>query len=494
MLYERQLQLLERDFLLRFYEKLGGPSNVNITNIRSVALTEEFEEALCDICHEFGLQDKIYDFMQGLPDEEQKNFNFQVLRRLCGLCKEYVPPSETACEVNASIIKWERYLRKRDKAQRKAERRLKHTPHRLNAKEIKAYLDRFVIGQEEAKKTLSVVLQYQMMITAYNRRHQHDQGFQPLRKKNVLLYGPTGVGKTKVIQLMAQIAGLPLAICSATDLTAAGYKGKNPREILSDLFVAAGGDKDKAAYGIIYIDEFDKKACRSKEERDNFFSDQLQMELLRIIEGSKVDFEYYDDGMRNNECLDTTNILFILGGAFEGLDEIIRKRLGQDQVKKIGFCETDLPDAEEVEKKLPKATNEDLERYGIIRELIGRITFICRFEALSENDLLNILTKVEGSVLRSEQETCRINGVKLNFTDGALKAIAHQAAQTFTGARSLDRIVAEIMDRVLFEILGGGDISEVVVTEDCLTKKALPVLKKQVHKVVKNSDIVFVQP
>jgi ATP-dependent Clp protease ATP-binding subunit ClpX len=350
----------------------------------------------------------------------------------------------------------------------------------LNPRAIKKQLDRFIIGQDEAKETLALAVYNHYIAVDYNNTHKYDAHFAPIEKNNVLMYGPTGCGKTELIKQLANILKRPLAIVNTALLTSAGYKGKNVNTILDDLCAKAGGDLETAATGIIYLDEFDKLA----KGANGFFTHndnrpEVMQELLRIIEGGDIDCM--------EGTLNTDNILFICGGAFEGLDEIIRYRRTPPAPPvaatrhTIGFkLEEEKivpPPAEPKEEtELPLATTEDFLVFGIIREIMGRLPTICRLDNLTEQDLELILTTGANSVIKQQQKLLATQGCKLVVEPAALKAIAEQDLAHGTGARGLRTIVENILKNTMFNLAGAGRHVQVTITEACVLQGCAPTI------------------
>lgn len=326
--------------------------------------------------------------------------------------------------------------------------------------QIKAHLDQYVVGQDEAKRTLSVAV-----YNHYKRLRQNKKSDVEIQKSNILMIGSTGSGKTYLAQSLAKFLGVPFAVADATTLTEAGYVGEDVENILLTLLQNANFDNELAEKGIIYIDEIDKLSRKSENmstTRD-VGGEGVQQSLLKIIEGtiSRVPLS----GGRKHpqaECvdIDTSNILFICGGAFDGLEKIVHK--GADS-KPIGFG-ADIEKSNEKVFNLNDVQQKDLVRYGLMPELIGRLPVITTLNPLSEADLVRILTEPKNALAKQYQELLAMDGVKLEFEDDALKRIAELAIKKEIGARGLRSIIEKAMQNVMFSIPDRSDAKKVIVT------------------------------
>ncbi|MCR4590399.1 MAG: ATP-dependent Clp protease ATP-binding subunit ClpX [Lachnospiraceae bacterium] len=342
-------------------------------------------------------------------------------------------------------------------------------PHR-----IKEMLDMYVVGQEHAKKTISVAV--------YNhyKRVQADieeSNEVELEKSNILLLGPTGCGKTYLVKTLARLLNVPLAIADATSLTEAGYIGDDIESVVSKLLAAADNDVSRAERGIIFVDEIDKIAKKKETRSRDVSGESVQQGMLKLLEGSEVEVPVganSKNAMVPMAKVNTKDILFICGGAFPDLDEIIRQRLTKET--SIGF-NAELKDKWDKEKNiLKKVTADDIREFGMIPEFIGRLPVICPMEGLSEDMMVEILKEPKNAIIKQYKKMLSMDGVDLKFTDEAMHAIAKKAMEKDTGARALRSVIEDFMLDIMFQVPKDDNIGRVTITEDYVNGTGGPLI------------------
>lgn len=357
---------------------------------------------------------------------------------------------------------------RQEKAEKVFDIRSIPAPHK-----IKESLDEYVIGQEKAKKVISVAV--------YNHYKRVAAGAAAdgieIEKSNMLMIGPTGSGKTYLVKTLARLLDVPLAIADATSLTEAGYIGDDIESVLSKLLAAADNDVEKAERGIVFIDEIDKIAKKKNTHQRDVSGESVQQGMLKLLEGAEVEVPVganSKNAMVPLETVNTKNILFICGGAFPELENVIKERLNRQS--SIGF-RADLKDKYDNEKNLlRKVTVEDIRKFGMIPEFIGRLPVIFTLDALDEDMMVTILKEPKNAILKQYQKLLALDEVKLEFDDGALEAIAEKALKKDTGARALRAIIEEFMLDIMYEIPKDDNIGRVTITREYIEGTGGPVI------------------
>ncbi len=340
---------------------------------------------------------------------------------------------------------------------------------------IKASLDEYVVGQEHAKKVMSVAV-----YNHYKRVRCNDQDGIEIEKSNMLMLGPTGSGKTYMVKTLARLLDVPLAIADATSLTEAGYIGDDIESVVSKLLAAADNDVERAEHGIIFIDEIDKIAKKKTTNQRDVSGESVQQGMLKLLEGAQIEVPVganSKNAMVPLATVDTRNILFICGGAFPDLEDVIKERLNKKSA--MGF-HADLKDKYDGEENLLQRVEvEDIRKYGMIPEFLGRLPVIFALDALTEEMLVRILTEPKSAIVKQYQKLLSMDEVKLEFETNALHAIAKRAKKKDVGARALRAIIEEFMLDIMYEIPKDDNIGMVTITEDYIENRGGPVISMQ---------------
>ncbi len=427
-------------------------------------------EKVCSICHrpesKTGKMIELMDHITVCPDCLQKSFHTMTsmdaesLKKLMELSKQF--PNMQMIQLRdlpPEVPMRQRVKKKKPEKepQKKFDIRSIPAPHK-----IKASLDDYVIGQEYAKKVISVGV-----YNHYKRVATDTMDEIEIEKSNMLMIGPTGCGKTYLVKTLAKLLDVPLAIADATSLTEAGYIGDDIESVVSKLLAAAGNDVEKAERGIIFIDEIDKLAKKRNANQRDVSGESVQQGMLKLLEGSEVEVPVganSKNAMVPLETVNTRNILFICGGAFPGLEDIIKERLNKQA--SIGF-RSDLKDKYDSDPDiLAHVTVEDIRKFGMIPEFIGRLPIIFTLQGLTKEMLVKILKEPKNAILKQYQKLLALDEVQLEFEESALEAIASRALEKKTGARALRAIIEEIMLDIMYEIPKDENIGKVTITRE----------------------------
>lgn len=337
---------------------------------------------------------------------------------------------------------------------------------------IKASLDEYVVGQEQAKKVMSVAV-----YNHYKRIASDQKDDVEIEKSNMLMIGPTGCGKTYLVKTLAKLLDVPLAITDATSLTEAGYIGDDIESVVSKLLAAADNDVERAEHGIIFIDEIDKIAKKRNTNQRDVSGESVQQGMLKLLEGAEVEVPVgasSKNAMVPMTMVNTKNILFICGGAFPDLEDIVKERLNQEA--SIGFRAKLKDEYDKDENLLSKVTVEDVRKFGMIPEFLGRLPVMFTLDALTEDALVRILKEPKNAILKQYEKLLAMDEVKLSFEDEALRAIAKNAKEKKVGARALRAVIEEFMLDIMYEIPKDDNIGMVTITKDYVEKKGGPVI------------------
>jgi ATP-dependent Clp protease ATP-binding subunit ClpX len=339
----------------------------------------------------------------------------------------------------------------------------------ITPKRIKNYLDDYVVGQDRAKTTLSVAV-YNHIKSTYEKNEYSDK---VIKKNNILLIGPTGVGKTCLIEVLSGFLGLPFVIEDSTSMTEAGYTGQNVEYMVERLAEAAGFDKDETEKGIIFVDEIDKKAKPSHDYTRDVSGEGVQRSLLKMAEGKTVKVSYMEGEKKKVLNIDTSGILFVFVGAFSGLEEVIMRRLNN---KGLGFGAKVMKNVQR-QTQLEQVCAEDLVRYGLIPELVGRMPIVSVLHDLGVDDMFNILKFTKKSPILQYQRLFDMSGCKLDFTDEALSAIAEKVIKLGGGARNLSGVIQTLLEPLMFEFPGSQ--KNILIDEGFVRKNKITILNEQ---------------
>lgn len=453
----------------------------DVTEVPEEIDDEEGYEKYCFMCHRpesvtgklIELPNKIFicpDCMQkSMKAMQDMPFDLSKLSNMPGVHFMNIT------DMDSIFPKQQRVKKKKPDAEKKPAINIKEipAPHK-----IKAQLDEYVIGQEYAKKAMSVAV-----YNHYKRVATDTMDDIEIEKSNMLMIGPTGSGKTYLVKTLARLLDVPLAIADATSLTEAGYIGDDIESVLSKLLAAADNDVEKAERGIVFIDEIDKLAKKRNASQRDVSGESVQQGLLKLLEGSQVEVPVganSKNAMVPLETIDTKNILFICGGAFPDLEEIIKERLNKHS--SMGFI-ADLKDKYDEEKDLlSKVQIEDLRKFGMIPEFIGRLPIIFTLQGLNEEMLVKILKEPKNAILKQYQKLLALDEVKLEFDEDALQAIAAKAMKKDTGARALRSIIEEFMMDIMYEIPKDDNIGQVTITKSYIEGTGGPMITMRGQK------------
>ena len=448
-------------------------------------------EKLCSICHRpESITGKMIELPNNLyvcPDCMQKSFdmmnNGQIdLNQLMRMPGVQILNMQ---DLENMMPKQQKVKKKKEKKEEKPELDLHNipAPHKIKAK-----LDDYVIGQEQAKKIISVAV-----YNHYKRVVTDTMDDIEIEKSNIMMLGPTGSGKTYLVKTLARLLDVPLAITDATSLTEAGYIGDDIESLVSKLLAAADNDVEKAERGIIFVDEIDKIAKKKNTNQRDVSGESVQQGMLKLLEGSDVEVPVganSKNAMVPLTTVNTRNILFICGGAFPGLEQIIKERLNKHS--SIGFI-ADLKDKYDNDKNLlSKVTVEDLRNFGMIPEFLGRLPVICTLQSLDRDMFVKILKEPRNAILKQYQKLLALDEVRLEFEDDALYAIAEKAMEKDTGARALRAIIEEFMLDIMYEIPKDDSIGEVIITRDYIEGTGGPVIRlrgQEVPPLLENNPV-----
>lgn len=464
--------MAENDQKDKTVEKVTG----EVENTDKKENNEDRYEKVCFICHRpESVTGKMIDLPNNIcvcPDCMQKSFDAMNNMNFGGMDYSQfmnMGPMMGFGDMDAQIPKSQRVKKKKPEEEKEPILNIKDipAPHKIKAK-----LDEYVVGQEYAKKVMSVAV-----YNHYKRVATDTMDEIEIEKSNMLMIGPTGSGKTYLVKTLAKLLDVPLAITDATSLTEAGYIGDDIESVVSKLLAAADNDVDKAEQGIIFIDEIDKIAKKKNTSQRDVSGESVQQGMLKLLEGAEVEVPVgasSKNAMVPMTMVNTKNILFICGGAFPELEEIIKERLNQEA--SIGFRAKLKDEYDKDEKLLSKVTVEDVRKFGMIPEFLGRLPILFTLEPLSEDTLVRILQEPKNAILKQYEKLLAMDEVKLAFDEDALRAIAHKAKEKKVGARALRAVIEEFMLDIMYEIPKDDNIGMVTITKDYVEKKGSPVI------------------
>ncbi len=464
--------MAENDQKDKTIEKVTG----EVENTDKKENNEDRYEKVCFICHRpESVTGKMIDLPNNIcvcPDCMQKSFDAMNNMNFGGMDYSQfmnMGPMMGFGDMDAQIPKSQRVKKKKPEEEKEPILNIKDipAPHKIKAK-----LDEYVVGQEYAKKVMSVAV-----YNHYKRVATDTMDEIEIEKSNMLMIGPTGSGKTYLVKTLAKLLDVPLAITDATSLTEAGYIGDDIESVVSKLLAAADNDVDKAEQGIIFIDEIDKIAKKKNTSQRDVSGESVQQGMLKLLEGSDIEVPVganSKNAMVPLETVNTRNILFICGGAFPDLTDIIKERL--NKTASIGF-QADLKDKYDGDKNLlSQVTLEDFRTFGMVPEFLGRLPIVFTLESLTEDMLVEILKEPKNAILKQYKRLLELDEVKLEFDDDALRSIAKKALEKDTGARALRSIIEDFMLDIMYEIPKDSSIGEVIITKDYIEKTGGPTI------------------
>ena len=464
--------MAENDQKDKTVEKVTG----EVENTDKKENNEDRYEKVCFICHRpESVTGKMIDLPNNIcvcPDCMQKSFDAMNNMNFGGMDYSQfmnMGPMMGFGDMDAQIPKSQRVKKKKPEEEKEPILNIKDipAPHKIKAK-----LDEYVVGQEYAKKVMSVAV-----YNHYKRVATGTMDDIEIEKSNMLMIGPTGSGKTYLVKTLARLLKVPLAITDATSLTEAGYIGDDIESVVSKLLQAADNDVEKAERGIIFIDEIDKIAKKKETRSRDVSGESVQQGMLKLLEGSDIEVPVgatSKNAMVPQVTVNTRNILFICGGAFPDLENIIKARLNKQS--SIGF-NSDLKDKYDNDKNiLSKVELEDLREFGMIPEFLGRLPIVFSLEGLTEDMLVKIMKEPKNAILKQYQKLLELDEVKLEFDGDALRQIAKKAMEKDTGARALRSIIEEYMLDIMYEIPKDDNIGSVTITADYIEKKGTPLI------------------